>query len=82
VREMPGTAAQAARRRQDAVSFKEQRLPLLPDFLSAGQALAFGVVHRRPSETRLMWADILFTGIAIGIVTLIAIAPAYFGNRY
>jgi|EndMetStandDraft_3_1072993.scaffolds.fasta_scaffold81051_4 hypothetical protein len=29
-----------------------------------------------------MWADIIFTGIAIGIVTLTVIAPAYFGDRY
>jgi hypothetical protein len=80
MREMQGAAPQAARR-QDAMRLQAQRLPrlpLLPDFLSAGEALASGVAHRRPGETHLMWADIILPGILIAIVTLIAIAPRVF----
>jgi len=29
-----------------------------------------------------MWADLIFAGLAIGIVTLMVISPAYFGDRY
>jgi len=29
-----------------------------------------------------MWADIILPGILIGIVTLMVIAPKYFGHRY